>query len=137
MKQNKIQLIGRVGQDPEVKSTANGGRYAKFSVATSESYQKNGEWVEETEWHQVEVWGDRAERLARVKKGSLVYVEGSLKSYEYEGKRFWKVKAYKILSAQTEQQPKPADPFLGPEPVQSQWGNPPKPASTWGDPIPF
>lgn len=77
---NKVILIGNLGRDPEVRSLENGVMVAKFPVATNESYRdKNGEWQQLTEWHDVVAWRYLAERAERdLKKGSAVYIEGKL-----------------------------------------------------------
>jgi len=77
---NKVLLIGNLGKDPEIKSFDNGGMVGKFSVATNESYlDKQGEWQQKTEWHDVVVWNKQAERAEKqLSKGMMVYVEGKL-----------------------------------------------------------
>ena len=77
---NKVTLIGNLGKDPEVRRLENGIAVAKFSVATNENYKdKSGEWVTQTEWHDVVVWRYLAERAEQqLKKGKLVYIEGKL-----------------------------------------------------------
>ena len=82
---NKVTLIGNLGRDPEVRRLDNGAVVAKFPVATNESYKdKNGEWQTQTEWHDVVVWRQLAERVERdLKKGKLVYVEGKLTHRKY------------------------------------------------------
>lgn len=77
---NKVTLIGRLGKDPEVRSLEGGAMVARFSLATSESYKdKNEQWVEQTEWHNIVVWRDLAKRAAdQLKKGMLVYLEGKI-----------------------------------------------------------
>ena len=86
---NKVILIGNVGQDPELRTIPSGAQVCTISVATSENYKnKNGEWVESTEWHRVVLWDYLAERAAKsVKKGSKVCIEGKnrTKKYEKEG----------------------------------------------------
>lgn len=83
---NRVQLIGRLGKDPESKFTPTGKRVAHFSIAVSNNWKTNeGETKESTEWVNVEAW----ERLGVVcqeylQKGSLVYVEGRLKTDRYE-----------------------------------------------------
>ncbi|MFA7165597.1 MAG: single-stranded DNA-binding protein, partial [Desulfoplanes sp.] len=79
---NKVMLIGRLGKDPEVKYTQSGSAVANLTVATDESYtDKTGNKVEQTEWHRVVVWNKQAEFCNNyLKKGSLVYVEGSLQT---------------------------------------------------------
>ena len=85
---NKAMIIGRLGQDPEVRYTQSNIAVATMSVATSERYKdKNGEQQENTEWHRVIAWGRLAE-ICRdyLKKGSLVYFEGTLQTREWEDK---------------------------------------------------
>lgn len=78
---NKVQLIGRLGRDPEARNLHGGGRVVNLRIATSESWRgSDGERRERTEWHQVSIWneglGDIVEKYLR--KGALVYVEGKL-----------------------------------------------------------
>jgi len=81
---NKVILIGNLGADPEVRSTANGSRVATISLATSRVWKNQaGERQEKTEWHRVVLWNNRGNALADVverycKKGDKVYVEGSV-----------------------------------------------------------
>lgn len=76
---NNVQLIGHLGANPEVKSLANGSKKATMRLATTERYQVNGEWKEETQWHFVIAWDRIAERLAQhLQKGSYVLIEGKL-----------------------------------------------------------
>ena len=84
---NKVILIGNCGADPEVKHLENGAAVARVSIATNESYKdKSGEWQKVTEWHNVVMWRDLAERSqAQLKKGSLVYIEGKLSTRKYTG----------------------------------------------------
>ena len=85
---NRVQLIGRLGKDPETKFTPTGKKVTQFSLAVSNRWKdKNGEAKESTEWVNVEAW----ERLGEVcqeylKKGSLVFLEGRLKTDKYEDK---------------------------------------------------
>ncbi len=85
---NKVILIGNLGRDPEVRRLESGAVVAKFSVATNESYKdKNDEWQTRTEWHDVVVWRNLAERAERdLKKGKMVYVEGKLTHRKYQDK---------------------------------------------------
>ena len=85
---NKVILIGNLGKDPEVRRLENGAVVAKFSLATNESYKdKNGEWQKQTEWHDVVVWRNLAERAERdLKKGKMVFVEGKLTHRKYQDK---------------------------------------------------
>jgi len=83
---NKVTLIGRLGKDPEVRTLETGTNIAKLSLATDESYKdKSGEWQTLTEWHNVIMWRDMAERAEKMlKKGYLVYVEGKLTNRSWE-----------------------------------------------------
>jgi single-strand DNA-binding protein len=85
---NKVTLIGNVGQDPDIRTLENGTQVGRFSVATNESFKdKSGEWQTQTEWHNVVVWRELAERAAQnVKKGLTVYVEGKIQSRKYTDK---------------------------------------------------
>jgi len=86
---NKVILIGNLGQDPEIKATAAGASIANFSVATSESWKdKNtGQQVEKTEWHRVVAFNRLAEIIGQyVKKGSKIYIEGSLRTRKWQDK---------------------------------------------------
>ena len=85
---NSIRLIGNLGQNPEVKETANGKKLAKFSIATNESYRdENGKEVKETMWHNLVIWGKQADTVAKyLKKGSEVAIEGKLSNRNYTDK---------------------------------------------------
>ncbi len=77
---NRVILIGNLGKDPEFRTLENGAALARFSLATSENYKdKGGNWQQQTEWHDIVVWRNLAERAqATLKKGMAVYVEGKL-----------------------------------------------------------
>ncbi|MGB0929602.1 MAG: single-stranded DNA-binding protein [Chitinophagales bacterium] len=83
---NKIQLIGRLGQDPEIRRFEGGAVKAKFSLATSYNYSTpNGEKVEETEWHNIIMWGKLADVAEKyLKKGKQIFIEGKLKTRSWE-----------------------------------------------------
>lgn len=83
---NKVQLIGRLGKDPEVRHLDSGLTVSNFSIATSESYtNKQGEKVEQTEWHNIVARGKLAEIIEKwVTKGMLIYIEGKLKTRKWE-----------------------------------------------------
>jgi single-strand DNA-binding protein len=85
---NRVQLIGRLGRDPEGKFTPTGKKVVQFSVAISNRWKsKEGEAKEYTEWVNVEVWGRLGEICQEyLKKGSLVFLEGRLKTDKYEDK---------------------------------------------------
>lgn len=85
---NRVIIIGRLGQDPEVKQTQSGNVVCNFTVATSERWKdKSGEQKEKTEWIRIVVWGSLAEICGKyLTKGSLVYLEGKLQTRSYEDK---------------------------------------------------
>ncbi len=85
---NRVQLIGRLGKDPEGKFTPTGKKVAHFSLAVSNRWKdKNGETKESTEWANIEAWGRLGEVCQEyLKKGSLIYLEGRLKTDKYEDK---------------------------------------------------
>lgn len=82
-------IIGRLGQDPEVRSTPNGATVCNLSVATNESYNdKQGMHHDKTEWHRIVVWGRQAEACGQfLKKGREVFIEGKLTSREWTDKQ--------------------------------------------------
>ena len=83
---NKVMLIGRLGQDPEVRYTQSNTAVATLNLATNERYRdSNGEYQDRTEWHRVVAWGRTAEVCQQyLSKGSLIYVEGPLQTREWE-----------------------------------------------------
>lgn len=85
---NKVQLIGNLGQNPEIKTLDGGKKMAKFSLATSEVYRNaQGEKVKETQWHNIVAWGKVAEIVEKyLTKGSEVAVEGKLTNRTYNDK---------------------------------------------------
>lgn len=96
---NKVILLGRLGADPVQRQTKTGMNVAHFPVATSRRFLKEGaadpaaessataNWTEETQWHQVVSWGRQAEKCSLyLKKGNPVYIEGSIRSHQYEDK---------------------------------------------------
>lgn len=87
MSVNKVILVGNVGKDAEVRHLDKGAAVATFSLATSESYQKDGERITTTDWHNIVAWRGLAEFAGNyIKKGRQIYVEGRLKSRSYEDK---------------------------------------------------
>ena len=85
---NKVQLIGRVGNDPEIITFDSGKKKATFSIATNESYKNaKGEKVEETQWHHIVAWGKTVSIVENyVPKGKEIGIEGKLTSRSYENK---------------------------------------------------
>ena len=82
---NKVMLIGNLGADPEVKTLPSGDKVASIRLATTEVYKsKNGERMEDTEWHRVEFWGGLVGIVEQyVKKGDSLYVEGRIRTEKY------------------------------------------------------
>ncbi len=85
---NKVILVGNLGKDPEVRTIQNGALVARFSIATSETYtNKDGQKVENTDWHNVVLWRGLASLAEKyLKKGNKVYIEGKLRNRSYEDK---------------------------------------------------
>lgn len=85
---NKVIIVGNLGKDPEVRFTPGGKALARFPVATSERWtDQDGNRQERTEWHNVVVWGKQAETCGQyLAKGRQVYVEGSLRTRQYDDK---------------------------------------------------
>ena len=85
---NKVQLIGHIGNDPEIKTFDGGKKLAKLNVATNESYKNDkGEKVEETQWHNLVAWGKTADIIEKyVVKGKEIAIEGKLTHRSYEDK---------------------------------------------------
>lgn len=86
MSVNKVIIVGRLGQDPEIRNTSSGTAVANFSVATSESWtDKTGQKQERTEWHRIVVWSRLAELCQQyLSKGRQVYVEGRLQTRQWQ-----------------------------------------------------
>ncbi len=118
---NKVILVGRVGQNPEVRHIPSGSAVTTLSVATSENWtDKSGQKQEKTEWHRVVVWGRTAEICGQyLTKGRLVYVEGKLQTRQWQDKD-GQTKYSTEVQAQTVQ-------FLGPQP-----GDRPQPGAQAG-----
>ena len=86
---NRVQLIGNLGKDPEIKYTPQGTAVAKITIATNERFKdKAGEWQDRTEWHNVVLWQRLAEIAGEyLKKGGKVYVEGRLQTRSWDDKQ--------------------------------------------------
>ena len=138
---NKVILIGRFGRDPEVTTFENGNRKVTVTLATSERYRdRDNNWVEQTDWHNIVVWGNLANDIAdhrrNYMKGDLMYIEGKLRTRQYTDQQgivryITEVNADKMMqlapakspqqssyngtqsqpSYETPAQPMPADPF--------------------------
>ncbi len=85
---NKVNLIGNLGSKPEVQTVTGGYMLSRFRVATHERFKdKSGEWKDNTQWHDVVIWGKSAERFAKIAdKGTEVAIEGRLVNRQYESK---------------------------------------------------
>lgn len=109
---NKVTLLGRVGKDPEVRHFENDGAVCNFSLATNRSYKnKNGEKVDETEWHNLVIWSRGLVTVAEkyIKKGTLLYVEGRLATRSWDDQSGAKkytteimVESFKMLDGKSE-----------------------------------
>jgi single-strand DNA-binding protein len=109
---NKVQLIGRLGKDPEIRFTPKGSKVCTFSVAVDRRWKSGDEVKEATDWFNIEVWGKLGEFCqAYLGKGRLVYLEGRLQTdrYEHEGETryFTKVvaRAVQLLDRKPEEEP--------------------------------
>lgn len=113
---NKVILVGNLGRDPELRYTKNGQAVANFSLATTDNFtSKDGQKEERTEWHRVVAWAKTAELCAQyLAKGRSVYVEGQLRTREWEDKEGHKRQTTEV-HAQTVQ-------FLGPRGQAGQGG---------------
>ncbi len=114
MSLNKVMLIGNVGKDPEIRHLENDSVVANFTLATTERYRdKNGNWQEQTEWHNIVCWRLLAERAEKyVKKGSQVFVEGKIRSREWVDQTEQKrsvidivAESFQLLGKRTDSQP--------------------------------
>lgn len=84
---NKVILVGHLGKDPEVRQLEGGVAVASFPLATSETFNKEGRKVEQTEWHNIVMWRGLADVAAKfLQKGKLVYIEGKLRTRSFEDK---------------------------------------------------
>jgi single-strand DNA-binding protein len=85
---NRVELIGNLGKDPEIKYTPQGTPVAKITIATNERFKdKSGEWQERTEWHNVVLWQRMAEIAGEyLKKGGKVYIEGRMQTRSWDDK---------------------------------------------------
>ena len=85
---NRVQLIGNLGRDPEVRTTQSGARVLTLNIATSETWtdQSNGERRQKTEWHRIVIWNDGLGKIAEryLTKGSKVYLEGKLTTRKWQ-----------------------------------------------------
>jgi single-strand DNA-binding protein len=99
---NKVILVGRLGKDPELKYTPSGAPVAKFSLATDESFKdKTGEKQDHTEWHNIVAWNKLAEICGEyLTKGKLIYIEGTIRSRQWQDQAGNKRTSYEIIANQ-------------------------------------
>jgi len=97
---NKADVMGHIGREPEVRHLNNGKAVCNFSIATNNSYKKDGEWVEQPPtWHNVSVFGELAEVIAmEFSKGDAIRVEGKIRHREYDAKDGTKRQVSEILA---------------------------------------
>ena len=149
---NQVQLIGRLGRDPEVRYMPNGEAVCNFSIATSENWKDaNGQKQERTEWHNITLYRRLAEVAGQyLKKGALVFVQGKIQSRKYADKNGIERTAYEIIcdsmkmlgdtsgGAQQQAQP-PAQNQAQPQPPQrqAQAKQPVQPVNDVEDDVPF
>ncbi|MGY3805528.1 single-stranded DNA-binding protein (plasmid) [Pigmentibacter ruber] len=95
---NKVILVGRLGQDPELRATTSGQNVCTLSLATSKTWTKDGKKETKTEWHRIILWGNQAENARKyLKKGRLLYIEGELQTRSWEDQQGQKRYATEIL----------------------------------------
>lgn len=106
---NKVQLAGNLGLVPEIRTTATGRRMARMSLATHERYKNaQGEWVQQTYWHNLIAWGKIAEQVEKeLTKGAQVMVEGKLVYREYTDRAGVKRQVAEVLVLQLQKLEKP------------------------------
>ena len=85
---NRVQLIGHIGMNPEIKKLPSGKKIAKFSIATNESFKNTkGEKIEDTQWHNLVAWNKKADIIeSYLEQGNEVAIEGKLTNKNYEDK---------------------------------------------------
>lgn len=120
---NRVQLIGHLGANPEIKTVNNGSKVVRLRIATNESYKtSSGEWKESTQWHNIDLWDKLAERAeTQMKKGSYVMVEGKLVNRDYvdasrQKKYITEVRAFNVLLLDK----KVSNKLSTPEPFETQ-----------------
>lgn len=96
---NRVILVGHLGKDPEVRHLEGNVTVASFPLATSESYNKDGKRIEQTEWHNIVMWRGLADVAAKyLQKGKLVYIEGKLRTRSFEDKEGHKKYSTEIVA---------------------------------------
>lgn len=94
---NSIQLIGNLAKAPEIIKNDNGVEFAKCSIATNESVKKGDEWVKEAEWHNLVLFGRFTKAAKYLDKGSLIFIEGKLRSNKWKDKNGNDVKSWQVI----------------------------------------
>jgi len=96
---NRVFLIGNVGKDPDTKFTPDGLFILKFSVATNEKVKKGDEYIDKTDWHNIVMFGNYAEKVSEyIHKGNKVWVEGRISNNTYEDEMGTKHYTYSIIA---------------------------------------
>jgi len=145
---NKAILVGNLGGDPDIKSTATGAPVATFSVATSESWRdkQSGERKERTEWHRVVVFNEGLVKIAQqyLKKGSKVYIEGQIRSRKWTAQDGGERTTTEIVLSNFQAQLQMLDKADRPPPSEDDYGTSkspakprPSPKEEMDDEIPF
>lgn len=126
---NKVILIGRLGKDPELHAIQGGSAYCRFSVATSQRYKdKDGEWQENTQWHNILMWRKLAENAHKIlKKGDLVSLDGKIEYRKWtddhgQTKYMTEITAYsfdKLIWKKDDSIPDPVDPYTSYDPDET------------------
>ena len=139
---NRVMLIGNLGKDPEQRQFENGSNKVTFSLATSERYQdKEGNWQETTEWHDIILWRNQADNAMKLlKKGNTIFLEGKLTHRTWqdaEGKNRKTTEVvgsmFRVLERRGPGSENQTPAFSGPEPSQKSTGN----AIEEGEDLPF
>ena len=96
---NEITIIGNIGKDPDLKYFESEKKLCRITVATAEKpyFNKSGDQVTKTNWHNVIAWNSLASYLSHAKKGQRIFVKGTLEHEEYDGKTFTQIKANTII----------------------------------------
>jgi single-strand DNA-binding protein len=135
---NKVQLIGNVGQEPEIRFTQDGRPIANLSIATSESWNdKQGQKQEKTEWHRVVTFGKLAEIIQQyVHKGSKLFIEGKLQTRKWTDKQGQDKYTTEVIidfggqMIMLDGRPQGGSGYQQPQPAQSGYGQPQQPAQS-------
>ena len=136
---NKVILIGRLGQDPELKYTASGTAFVNLGLATNTSYKgQDGNMVENTEWHRVVAWRKQAEVIAQYsKKGSRLYIEGKLSTRSWDDQNGVKRYTTEIVSENIQFLDGGRDSSSSSSPPPPEENHVAEPSPEEGDDLPF